>query len=286
LLIMEQPFLQDMLPRIMVPMINCSGSDSSSSGSGSGNSSNCGSNNSLSVRVASYQLSPDMLTFWLDTEDYEKSTTEYRLSFCTRDITSPNGNGILYNMHSMKAFFEQDGNINLMASLLAERGIKQKMWFDEDDAEWRIYDDTCGVWKHPQTKHEPEDIVSTFIQQELLPLKELEFFFGRELVWERKRAAYSRTAEEGEAVEVSPDDSASQTGVSVGSKRSRSTVGSLSKKWKSQLSLALYRYGQTPREQAEILKMLQLKVIFSFKKMQKPHIMCCLNGLVDLKTGK
>ena len=41
LLIMEQPFLQDMLPRIMVPMINCSGSDSGSSGSGS-SSNNCG----------------------------------------------------------------------------------------------------------------------------------------------------------------------------------------------------------------------------------------------------
>ena len=57
--------------------------------------------------------------------------TEYRLSFSTGDITSPNGNGIIYNMYGMKAFFAQDGNINLMASLLAEQGIKDKMRFDE-----------------------------------------------------------------------------------------------------------------------------------------------------------
>ena len=276
LLIMEQPFLRDILPRIMVPAIH--GSSSSSGGSSDVSSSG--------IRVSSYQLSPELLTFWLDTEDYEKSTTEYRLSFCTGDITSPNGDGIIYNMYGMKVFFEQDGNTNLMANLIAERGIKNKLLFDEDDSEWRIFDETCGVWKHPLTQHEPEEIVSNFVQQELLPLKELEFFFGRELAWERKRAAYSETLEEGKAVDVSPEDSASQSGQSVGSKRSRNTVSSLSKKWKSQLSLALYRFGQTPREQAEILKMLQSKVIFSFKQVQKPHILCCLNGLVDLMTGE
>lgn len=270
LLIMEQPLLQDMLPRIMTPRIHGnSGRSSSKAG----------------VRVARYKLSQDMLTFWLDTEDCEKMDTEYRLSFSTGDITSPNGNGIIYNMYGMKAFFAQDGNINLMASLLAEQGIKDKMRFDEDDGEWRIFNETYGVWKHPKTKYEPEDVVSTFVQQELLPLKELEFFFGKELAWERKRAACCQSSE-GEAVEVSPDDSVSQSGLSVGSKRSGSTVGSLQKRWKSQLSLTLYRFAQTPREQAEVLKVLQLKVIFSFTKAQKKYTLCCPNGLVDLRSGE
>ena len=73
------------------------------------------------------------VTFGLDTEDCEKMDTEYRLGFSTRDITSPNDDSIIYNMCGMKAFFAQDGNINLMPSLLAEQGIYDKMRFDEYD---------------------------------------------------------------------------------------------------------------------------------------------------------
>ena len=269
LYIMEQPFLRNVLPRIMTPLIDCN-----SSGFGD-------------LQVARYELSQDELTFWLDTEDHTKSTIAYRLSFCTGDITSPNGNGIIHNMYGMRAFFEQDGNINLMAELLAERGMARKMRFDEDDMQWRIYDEAHGVWRHPQTRYQPEGIVSACIHELLEPLKELEFFFGRELVWERRTVEFSETRE-GEAVQeaVVPDDSCSQASFSVGSKRSRSTASYLSRMYKSRLSLALKRYGQNPRDQTEILKMLQHKVIFSFSTKQKPYLLCCANGLVDLRTGE
>lgn len=56
--------------------------------------------------------------------------------------------------------------------------------------------------------------------------------------------------------------------------------------WKSSLSVALYRFGQTLREQAEIRKVLQHKVCFSFTHLQKAHLLCCKNGLVDLRTGE
>jgi hypothetical protein len=143
--------------------------------------------------VARYQLLQDVLTFWLDTEDLETSAAEYRLSFCTGDITSPNGKGVIHNMYGMKRFFQQDGNINLMADILVERGIARKMKFDkavDDDSEqgaWRIFDEVSGVWKYPKGDHEPEGIIAGFVEQELRPLKELEYFFGRELLWERKR---------------------------------------------------------------------------------------------------
>jgi hypothetical protein len=237
LLIMEQPFLQDILPNIMVPYMGHA----------------C----SAGLRVAKYQLFQGVLTFWLDTRGYEESTTEYRLSFCTGDVTSPNGDGIIHNMYGMKQFFEQAGNTNLMASLLAEKGITSKMRFDQHDESgsgvWRIFDETSGVWKHHKGDHQPEDIISEYIKQELRPLKEMEFFFGRDLAWERRKAAVDEPLE-GEAVEVCPEDSASQSGRSVGSKRSRNTMSSLSRMYKSRLTIesALYKYCKVPREQAEI----------------------------------
>jgi P4 family phage/plasmid primase-like protien len=241
--------------------------------------------------VAKYQLFQGVLTFWLDTRGYEESTTEYRLSFCTGDVTSPNGDGIIHNMYGMKQFFEQAGNTNLMASLLAEKGITSKMRFDQHDESgsgvWRIFDETSGVWKHHKGDHQPEDIISEYIKQELRPLKEMEFFFGRDLAWERRKAAVDEPLE-GEAVEVCPEDSASQSGRSVGSKRSRNTMSSLSRMYKSRLTIesALYKYCKVPREQAEILKMLQHKVSLCFTEKQKPHVVCCRNGLLDLRTGE
>jgi hypothetical protein len=120
LLIMDQQFLRDVLPNIMVPYMDCA----------------C----SAGLRVACYKLVSSVLTFWLDTVDYENSTTGYRLRFCRGDITSPNGDGIIHNMYGMKQFFEQAGNTNLMASVLAETGIKNKMRYDQQD------ESGTGVW--------------------------------------------------------------------------------------------------------------------------------------------
>jgi P4 family phage/plasmid primase-like protien len=274
LLIMEQPLLWNMLPEIMTRELNLRVSPGSS------------------MRVARYQLLQDVLTFWLDTVDLEISTTEYRLIFCTGDIVNPNGHGFIHNMYGMKRFFQQDGNINLMAEMLVERGITRKMRFDKalnDDSDqgmWRIFDESSGVWKYPKSDYEPEGIIAWFVEQELRPVKELEFFFGKEITWQRRRVTADQSLE-GEAVEVGPEDSASQSGRSLGSKRSQSTVSALtSKMCKSSLSAVLFRFGQTLKDQTEIRKVLQHKICFSFNCAQKAYLLCCKNGLVDLRNGE
>jgi hypothetical protein len=99
--IMVQPVLRDVLPSLM-----------------------------NGAQVTSYQLLQDSLTFSLDTVEHLKDCVEYSLDFCTGNITSSRGDGIIHRMYcGVKKFFENQGNINGMADMLAEMGISSKMQF-------------------------------------------------------------------------------------------------------------------------------------------------------------
>ena len=52
--------------------------------------------------------------------------------------------------------------------------------------------------------------------------------------------------------------------------------------------MALLKYGQTLRNQADILKVLAHKIMFSFTEAQAQQArrMCCPNWMVDLVTGE
>jgi hypothetical protein len=106
--IMAQPFLWEVLPSV-----------------------------SNGIKVASYQVSQDTLSFWLESADYLESNVEYSCNFRTGNITSSRGEGIINRMYSVKRFFQDDCNINLMADVLAEQGIGNLMIFDQDDKHWR-----------------------------------------------------------------------------------------------------------------------------------------------------
>ena len=252
--IMVQPFLRDTLPSIM-----------------------------HGSQVVSYNLALDTLSFWLDSAVPEERCVEYIFNFYTGDITSSKGEGIIRQLYGVKRFFKKDDNINAIADMLAdETGIKNKMRFDADDESWRILDDKDGVWKHPLAKFETESQVSAFIDRALRPLQQVEELFGKELVWEDRIEDCNDEAGEGRETDIRPDESASQ----VGSKRSRGTASTMSKMRRTRLSQALFKFAQTPNNQSEILKILQKSLVMSFVQMQKPYLLCCPNGLVDLRNGK
>jgi phage/plasmid-associated DNA primase len=79
-------------------------------------------------------------------------------------------------------------------------------------------------------------------------------------------------------------------GSQVGDKRLRNSeeASSALRRQRSRFSMAMYKYGQSLRNQGDILKVLAHKVIFSFTEAQKqqPLIICCPNGLLDLVTGQ
>jgi P4 family phage/plasmid primase-like protien len=60
----------------------------------------------------------------------------------------------------------------------------------------------------------------------------------------------------------------------------------MSKMRRTRVSQALFKFAQTPNNQSEILKILQKSLVMSFVQMQKPYLLCCPNGLVDLREGK
>lgn len=258
--IMLQPFLRDTIPSVM-----------------NGSS------------VSTYNISTNTLSFWLNSVVHAESCVEYVFDFRTGDITSSKGEGIIRQLYGVKRFFKKDDNINAMADMLAqETDIRSKLRFDSDDEGWRILDNKDGVWKHPRSETEPQLEIGTFVELKLRPLQQLEEFFGKEIVWEDKSEIDDVMGGEGEETDIAADESASQ----VGSKRSRNT-SSLACKLrkfnllrKTRLSLALYRFAQTPKNQAEILKVLQKSLVVSFIKTQKTYVLCCPNGLVNLMTGE
>jgi P4 family phage/plasmid primase-like protien len=253
ILIMVQPFLRDVLPSVMG-----------------------------GTQVASYQLFTDALSFTLDSKVYQERCVEYQLDFCSGDITSSRGEGIIYQMYKVRQYFARNGNINMMAEILVkDSGIKNKLRFDGDSHDWRIFEETKGTWIHPVCKNEPEAIVSKFIQAVFLPLQDLEQLFGREIVWE-DQCENEQAVGGDQPSDICPSESVSQ----AGSKRARSTVALGHNKRRSKLSKTLSVLAENPKYQTEILKILQREVVISFTSMQKSHLICCPNGLVDLRTGE
>jgi hypothetical protein len=118
LLIMQHAFLRDILPGIMRGM-----------------------------HVAHYQLSQDVLSFWMDPVDFLDRGVEYRFNFCTGIITSSRGEGIIHRTYSMKRFFEKECDAAILADLLVENSIKDKLRYDTDHKQWRIFDANSD--KHP-----------------------------------------------------------------------------------------------------------------------------------------
>jgi hypothetical protein len=285
LLIMQHAFLRDVLPGKM-----------------------CG------MHVAHYRLSQDVLSFWMDPVDHLDRGVEYRFNFCTGIITSSRGEGIIHRMYSMKRFFEKERDAAILADLLVENGIKDKLRYDTDHKQWRIFDANSGIWTCPPTSQSyvPEIAVSAFVREHLEPVREAENLFGKPLDWDKKimletltsdGSTPSKSSKTDQAAgpagfkkkglsstnELDPSDSASQ--VTVGSKRSRSILSTASTGFKahgrSKISEFLKKYtANTFKHPSETVRALKDKVPFSFSEMQKPHLLCCPNGLVDLRTGK
>jgi P4 family phage/plasmid primase-like protien len=255
--IMAQPFLRDVLP----PLTKCS-------------------------KLASYQVSGNRLSFWLDLKDHYESSVEHCFSFRTGHITSAKGEGIIHEMYSMKRFFQDGGNINLIADVLAEQGIGERMMFDRDEMQWMIYNETLGIWQPASTRCTPEVIVSRYIEDALRPVKLAEDFFNKEILWVDSGASLEEGAEDSRGTDLSmvPSDSVSQ----VGGKRAYSITGEgFRPKFKrSKVASALFMYAQNVKCQAEILKVLETRLIISFDEKRKADVLCCPNGLVDLRAAK
>jgi len=263
------------------------------------------------------------IRFTLDDGTARSSKPEYRLDYYTGDIKAA-GVGVVHELYKWKAFFVDNGNTMLMAEMLASIGLGKKMMFDAVDKVWRIFDTNHGIWRHRLSEYEPQSIVGLVVEEQLDPLIHLESFRGEPLPWDRFAATRADAVNCVEGGDSSDEDdgtedddeldgykcvrsdtagkkracakSASEDGDSR--KRTRNAGGSegdpdsqkvcarAGKAVSSRISAAKYRFGQTLKDQTEVLKMLEHHLILDFAKEQPKHLLCCPNGVVDLRTGQ
>ena len=269
-------------------------------------------NKMQSVAVAHYELSQELLSFWLDTADYPDSKVEYRFEFDSGNITSARGEGVIHCLYTMKPFFQKDCDVAILADLLVENGIKDRLRYDTDFKEWRIFNAKSGVWTCPPTgqSYLPEMTASAFVREHLEPAREVEIFFGRRLEWEKRivpetlfegsTPTKSRKTDQAVGPGLKDKEEQGNTGdpnlcetsneVAAGNKRPISMLSTASSAFegtRSRISEFFAKYtAHSFKHQTETIKALKDKVPFSFSKEQQPHLLCCPNGLVDLKTGK
>mmetsp|Transcript_17948 Transcript_17948/g.43984 ORF Transcript_17948/g.43984 Transcript_17948/m.43984 type:complete len:292 (+) Transcript_17948:952-1827(+) len=160
--------------------------------------------------------------------------------------------------------------------MLADLGIGSRMRYDTSAGGWRICDSQSNIWRLPKAEHEAEAVVGSTVERELKPLTELESFRGVECDW----YANGTRREEGD------DDVGDSASVCTAvSKRSRGGGGG-GKRRRSMISLVLHSFSQKVKNIADVLKMLQQHILLDFSKKQEKHLLCCANGIVDLRHGK
>jgi len=257
--------------------------------------------------VYEYTKGEKDLQFTLD--DGCVATRTYKLSYDTGEIRVE-GEGVIYGLYGLKEFFVKNGGPKLMAELLVAVGIGKTVAFDKIHRGWRIYDLTTGTWRHPSTEHEPQSIVGDTVMQQLEPLIQLQSFRGTQCPWsgaaddEGSGDDCNSSDETGEDDECDSDEqdqnggplnSSSHTSARGGRKRAMQQPtghGGSHKKKKvpnfigSRIVLAKYRFGQALKDQTEVLKFLAILLIIDFGKQQQKHLLCCPNGVVDLRTAQ
>ena len=212
----------------------------------------------------------------------------------------------------MKLFFQKDCDVAILADLLVENGIKDRLRYDTDFKEWRIFNAKTGVWTCPPTgqSYLPEMTASAFVRELLEPAREVEIFFGRRLEWDKRivpealfeGSTPTKSCKTDQAVGpgLKEKEEQGKTGdpnlceysneVTAGNKRPISMLSAASSAFegtRSRISEFFAKYtAHSFKHQTETIKALKGKVPFSFSKEQQPHLLCCPNGLVDLKTGK
>jgi hypothetical protein len=152
----------------------------------------------MGMPVLRYWKQEDELQFTLDDGNVPSTKVQYRLNFFTGEIAGSRGTGIVHCLFGMKPFFTNNGNVKLMAEILATL-IKRKMLRDSKEGKWRIYDQLNGIWKLPCSEFEPHSIVGDFVRQELEPIRQLELFLGVPFAWTSTSAASTATDDDTEA---------------------------------------------------------------------------------------
>lgn len=170
----------------------------------------------------------------------------------------------------------------------------------------RICDSQSNIWRLPKTEHEAEAVVSIAVERELKPLTELESFRGVKFDWYAHGSRCENGDDDvGDSASVCTVVSKRGGGGGGGGKRRRSMISSVlhsfSQRLKnvvseppstgiqpftvSGLSGMFLANARAPPPQAEVLKMLQQHVLLDFSKKQEKHLLCCANGIVDLRQG-
>jgi len=233
--------------------------------------------------VASYTPGSRELFFTLD---YLPAIVNYRLDYTTGEITSSERRGVLHSMYkSVRAFFSENGGIQDMAKLLLDGGLGSIMRYDSLEATFRIYDPSTGIWRMSQTD-DATNTASEFIKRLLVPIKHLAEFVGPS-TFDWLSGAFA-------PVVVIDDDDGGKS-EEVGKKRGRKEGGKNTKlstpQWPGPRSLKIltdhiFRYDQTPKFTAELLKPLIYKLTAPFAVKNFPHLLPCPNGVIDLRTGE
>jgi hypothetical protein len=228
--------------------------------------------------VIEYEKREEKLIFYLDDGNLPSKRLKYVLKYNTGEICELGGLGVICNLYRMQRYFTGYGGAILMSAVLADIGIREGLLYDSSIQKWRICDKKTNIWRFQATVFEPEDLVISFVEKELRPLQELELFRDVPFEW----CVYPSFKNDEDE-----DDGESTNSVNtVASKRSKTGRGFGDNKRRTAISTTLTLYTQNVRAATEVLKTLQQRVLLDFSKLRQKHILCCPNGVVDLRTGE
>ena len=245
---------------------------------------------------------------------------EYQLNYATGEITSCEGHGVLHELFAgIRSHFQHNGGVNSMANLVYGQGFGTEMKFDQDEDAWRTCDPSTGIWSLA-LKDKPNDVLARFLKAKLMPIQHLAEFVGiegfdwlsgafapKEDIDSSPCDAEADDESDEELADADNDDrsedSQSTSGQKCGQKRKRQgKVEEASKGKKStrkkksegigtrsllHLTRAIYRYVETPKHTAEVLKAVQHMLMTDFSVgRDQLHLLPCPNGVIDLKTGE
>jgi len=240
-------------------------------------------------------------------------TVEYRLDYTTGEITSSEGLGVLHSIYkNMRVFFLEDGGVQAMAELLRDGKIGDEMRFDADEEMYRIYVPSTGLWRLAK-QDDATTVASEFLKRLLGPIKHLAEFVGI-YTFDWLRGTYAPVVDDdrgdedvdsgdedvdsgGEDVDSGGKDNGGESG-GIGSKRPGTTRGKQARKkkkvstpqWTGPRSMqtlkdTIFKFVETPKHTAEVLKPLQYRLTAPFLEKSVPHLLPCPNGVIDLRTG-
>ena len=248
--------------------------------------------------VASYTKHSRELLFTLD---FMPKMVEYRLDYTTGEITSSEGLGVLHSIYrNVRAFFLEDGGVQALAELLRDEKIGDAMRFDADEQTYWVYVSSTGLWCLAK-KDEATTVASAFLKSVLGPIKHLAEFVGT-YAFDWLRGTYAPVVDSDEDLDNGGEDVNSggeseeipapckkKTGTArskqAGKKTKFSTQQWTGPQSHQTLKSTIFKFVETPKHTAEVLKPLQHRLAAPFLEKLVPHLLPCPNGVVDLRTG-